>query len=322
LNGFFACVSYVILIVDFLQKAFEGLFGLEVSRPVLVWGSTIFFLLPLSHARNLSALRFTSILGLGIIGLVFAYVVMDFIGGLPANFDNLSADLFRIDMGIFSTVAICTGAFKAHYNAPKFFSELGCDLTAHTRMVAISFSAAFAVYSSFALAGLGLFGEGVLGNLLRNYSAEGNTPILMAWLGMAFAIIFTYPLVFSSARDSLLGMSGALQNMAKSRPGLTHVGATSIMVSLISVLACFLEDVSVVTGLLGATIGSCLCWIFPAFIYLRAARGSSDLERPLLTGAPKMRLKGSAALKGYAALIALFGTASMCIGLGSVFGVL
>lgn len=324
LNGFFACVSYVILIVDFLQKALEGLFGWEVSRSALVWANTILFLLPLSHARNLSALRYTSIMGLVIIGLVFAYIVLDFLGGLGTNMENLRGDLFRVDMGLFSTVAISTGAFKAHYNAPKFFKELGEDLKAHSQMVMISYGAAFAIYASFALAGLGLFGDKVLGNLLKNYSAEGNVPILMAWLGMAFAIVFTYPLVFSSARDSIIGMSSALKTAAESQPVATHVGITSSMVFAISTLACFLEDVSVVTGLLGATIGSCLCWIFPALIYLRVSGGSGkELNAPLLPGGTKNRkLKGDSALKCYSVILVLGGTASMVIGICSVFGLL
>jgi len=324
LNGFFACVSYVILIVDFLQLALEGLFGWNVSRSALVWETTILFLLPLAHARNLSALRYTSIMGLAIIGMVFAYIVLDFLGGLGANVENLRGDLFRMDMGLFSTVAIATGAFKAHYNAPKFFQELGEDLKAHSQMVMISYCAAFAIYASFALAGLGLFGDKVLGNLLKNYSPEGNVPILLAWLGMAFAIVFTYPLVFSSARDSIIGMSSALQTAAKSQPAATHVGITSSLVVSISILACFLEDVSVVTGLLGATIGSCLCWIFPALIYLRVSGGSGkELNAPLLPGGTKNRkLKGDRALKVYSSILVLVGTASMCIGICSVFGLL
>ena len=43
------------------------------------------------------------------------------------------------------------------YNAPKFFKELGEDLKAHSQMVIISYVSAFAIYASFALAGLGPF---------------------------------------------------------------------------------------------------------------------------------------------------------------------
>merc|ERR1719188_1384127 len=143
-------------------------------------------------------------LGLCIIGLVWLYVIGDFLSNISTGIENLQENALRLDMGIFTTIAISTGAFKAHYNAPKFFKELGEDLKAHSQMVMISYGAAFAIYASFALAGLGLFGDNVLGNLLKNYSAEGNVPILLAWLGMAFAIVFTYPLVFSSARDSII----------------------------------------------------------------------------------------------------------------------
>merc|ERR1712194_596614 len=145
-------------------------------------------------------------IGLAIIAMVFLYVLLDFFGSLEEAGPNLRAQAFRLDFGIFSTIAMCTGAFKAHYNAPKFFNELNSDLGAHARMVFISYSTCFLLYASFAIAGLGLFGDEILGNVLRNYGAEGNKAILLAWLGMAFAITFTYPLVFTSARDSLIGM--------------------------------------------------------------------------------------------------------------------
>lgn len=322
INGFFICVAYNILVADFLQKALEGLLGWAgAPRPLLIWSSTLAITLPLSHARNLSPLRYTSMLGIAIIGLVFMYVLTDFQGNIGIAKSNLQQHAIRLDMGSFSTLALCTGAFQAHYNSPRIFKELGCSLRAHAFTVATSFGVAFLVYSSFAVAGLGLFGDALHGNVLKNYPAEGNIAILLAWLGMAFSIVFTYPLVFTTGRDSLISLVPALQRAGRRRPLSTHVAITSSLVAVISMVACTLEDVSLVTGLLGATIGSCLCWIFPASIYLKAALGGPlpDLEEPLLPGkkpvAPKAMPAGGGALVAYSSSMVLVGALSMSVGI-------
>ena len=90
---------------------------------------------------------------------------------------------------------------QAHYNAPKFFAELGRSLQEHSRMVLRSFSVAFSVYSLFAVAGLGLFGKDLQGNMLRNYPVS-NKPILLAWLGMAISVTFTYPFTLITGREA------------------------------------------------------------------------------------------------------------------------
>merc|ERR1719198_821274 len=87
---------------------------------------------------------------------------------------------------------------------------------------------------------------------------------------MAFAILFTYPLVFTTGRNSLIGLVPALQRISYARPVASHVAITTTMVAAISWVACMTDDVSVVTGMLGATIGALLCWIFPAMVYLKA----------------------------------------------------
>jgi len=331
-NGFFICVAYNILVADFLQKALEGLLGWDSApRPLLIWTSTMAITLPLCHARNLSPLRYTSMLGLAIIGFVFLYVLMDFFGDLTAATPRLRAHALRLDMGLFSTLALCTGAFQAHYNSPRIFKELGCDLQAHTQTVVNSFGAAFLIYSSFAVAGLGLFGDDLLGNVLKNYPAEGNTAVLMAWLGMAFSVVFTYPLIFTTGRDSLIALVPALQRASRRSPTRTHMGITSTLVMLIAAAACVVEDVSLVTGLLGATIGSCLCWIFPAGIYLKATIGSASPEmqenaEPLLPGKagaalPKLPTAGGL-MVAYAAAMVAVGTLSMSVGVGKTLGLL
>jgi len=330
-NAFFACVSYNILVADFQVKALEGLFGIiDFHRAKLIWMNTLLITMPLSHVRNLSALRYTSILGLAIIAFVISYVVSDFYSSRAVKKHNLHLHMYRVDIGLFSTLALCTGAFQAHYNSPKFFRELGCDLAAHRRVVVMSFAAALCIYSSFAISGLGLFGSELCGNVLKNYPAEGNRFVLLSWLGMAFAIVFTYPLVFTTGRDSFIGLMPAIQKAAQKRPLRTHMLCTSIPVALIAAVACLVQDVSVVTGTLGATVGASLCWIFPASTYLRvtsaAAAELHECKAPLIPSGTRTSrgpvVRGSPGQRACARAMVVIGLLSMAVGLSKTFGLL
>ncbi|CAK9026190.1 Putative sodium-coupled neutral amino acid transporter 7 (Solute carrier family 38 member 7) [Durusdinium trenchii] len=221
-NCFFACVAYTILTADFLQKAAEGLLGTVPNRILLIICNTCCFMLPLSHAKDLSALRYTSMLGL----VIVAFVCLGSLAELGWRRNRVctpsyTAHALHLNMGIFRTVALCTGAFQAHYNAPRIFKQLGGDLKAHAQTVVASFSTALTIYSVFAVSGLGLFGDELVGNVLRNYDPD-NTAIMMVWFGMAFAVIFTYPLVFTAAREALVGSQPALQEALRKQPLLAH----------------------------------------------------------------------------------------------------
>mmetsp|Transcript_38123 Transcript_38123/g.47259 ORF Transcript_38123/g.47259 Transcript_38123/m.47259 type:complete len:141 (+) Transcript_38123:1-423(+) len=138
---------------------------------------------------------------------------------------------------------------------------------------------------------------------------------MMVWFGMAFAIIFTYPLVFTAARESLVGSQPALQEALRKRPLLAHVAITCTMVCGISFVACCVQDVSKVTGTLGAVVGSSLCWICPSSVYLKLSRGDS-LSRPL-NGKPLLPYYGP--LSVYTSFLILVGSISIVVGVHAVW---
>lgn len=256
-------------------------------------------------------------LGLVIVAFVFLFIVHDCFGNFEHARNNLKAHALHLNMGIFRTVALCTGAFQAHYNAPRIFKQLGGDLKAHAQTVVASFSTALTIYSVFAVSGLGLFGDELVGNVLRNYDPD-NTAIMMVWFGMAFAVIFTYPLVFTAAREALVGSQPALQEALRKQPLLAHVSITCTMVCAISFVACCVEDVSKVTGTLGAVVGSSLCWICPSSVYLKLSRkGSTELSVPLRNGKPLLPLYP--ALYAYTSLLVLVGSFSILVGVHAVW---
>jgi len=237
---------------------------------------------------------------------------------------NFQGDLMEFNFGIFYATSVFTGAFKTHYNAPTFYRELGEDLAAHARVVRKSFGAALVVYALFALAGFGIWGNNVEGNVLKNYSqaaeSETNGPVLVAVLGMAVAVTLSYPLVFNSGRAAFYGLAPALEKAKETNPRRVHLAVTTFMVLFISCVACFVRDVQVVVGLTGATIGMSLCFIIPAMVHLkivfspvRAALQHSHVDVGQLCSKP---------LIAFAILLLTFGSVSVVLGSLVVLGIL
>mmetsp|Transcript_62498 Transcript_62498/g.116170 ORF Transcript_62498/g.116170 Transcript_62498/m.116170 type:complete len:434 (+) Transcript_62498:74-1375(+) len=322
-NSFFACTSYLVLVADFLQKALEGLFGWQdVSRAMLIFFSSIVPLV-LSHARNLEPLKYTSMMGLVIIALVFAYVCLTAAKSPGPVLENWKGHAFGLNLGLFSTLALSTGAFQAHYNAPRIYNEVGGRLDAHITTVRRSFGIAFCIYAAFALSGFGLHGKEVHGNVLKSFDPD-DICILLAWLGMAFSIIFTFPLVLTTGRDALISIVPPLTQASKRSPTATHVSVTCSMVCTIVAMACCVEDVSIVTRFLGATVGASLCWIYPACAYLAVAAPSKSagLAKPLLQKNAEQKVVGPPWLKVSAYGMIVVGALSMSVGLADTFGFL
>lgn len=273
LNGIFGCLSYVILVCDFFEESLPPLVHLHPSRWSIILVDTVLIILPLSHIKDLSPLRIPSLIGMVIISYIFAYLIADWAGQFDVSISNFESGLAKCDVGLFFAASVFTGAFKAHYNAPTFYRELGEDIGAHSRVVKKAYVSSFVIYALFAVAGYGIFGSGVEGNILKNYASEDGMSfaILVALLGMAFAITLSYPLVFNSGRAAFYGLFPSLERARERNPAKVHIALTTSMVATISLMACFVRNVQIVVGLTGATIGMALCFILPSLVYFKLA---------------------------------------------------
>merc|ERR1712194_225438 len=244
---------------------------------------TLLVLLPLSLARDLRRLAFTSSLGLCIVAYVVVLVLRDYWLNAP---EEMSPEvvLCEFRVGAFKAVALYTHAFVAHYSAPKLYSEFRRPTSLRwLRVVLIAYLLAFAIYASFAIAGFRRFEGAVLGNVLRNYESE--LSILIAWLGMGFSIAFPYPVVFNSTREALLHL---MSHEAAAR----RYTSTSIWLLVGTVLvASMFEDVSVVNAIAGSILGCSVAYINPSLLLfytlraqLAAKSGKKDSQESLLPG--------------------------------------
>lgn len=260
-NSAIACTAIMVLIGDFSHRAISGLTGLDVSRSLclLLAGSGI--VTPLCMLSSFSALKYSSVLGLVATGYAFAYVAVDGLSHQGRPIDG------QVTVSVLKAWALFCTSFLCHYNAPVFFYQLESPSPKRFRiMTATAFSTVCIVYIIFGLAGYRIFGHDLKGNVLESYT-QSTVPLLFAWAAMAFSLIFTYPLVFASLKES----------MNELVPG----GQTSLSVILAVVLtmvaALIEDDVSLFNAIKGATSACILAFVIPALLVIKATQSTQRL---------------------------------------------
>jgi len=263
-------------------------------------------LVPLSLLKDLAPLRFSSIAGL--CATLYGFSLLSSDAATTVSITDpagpVMLNLFPVRVDFFASLALFSSAFMAHYNSPKFYADLQDNtLPRFAALVFGAFSIALVAFSIFGFSGFALFGFGVQGNVLTNYG--GGTKVMLAWLGMAFSVIFTYPLVFSTFRESaasLLLRSGHIKDAASSS---FRVPFTLVAVAASVVGGTFLSNVAVVNGVKGAVLSACLAFIYPALIHLRLTGSMGVPSTPLMRMASRILICVGAS-SGVMALLAMF----------------
>jgi amino acid permease len=103
-------------------------------------------------------------------------------------------------------ICMLNEAFVAHYNAPRFYTELKNNtIERYATMVALSFGVSGTIYLLVMVFGFLTFGASCDGYILNNYS--NNDPLAtVCRLCVAGALICTYPVVFVGVRDGFLDL--------------------------------------------------------------------------------------------------------------------
>ena len=104
-------------------------------------------------------------------------------------------------------------------------------------------------------AGYLTFGKSCSGLILNNYSSND------LWIGasrvaVAISLVFSYPLAFVGMRDGFMDL---MKVSAEKKSSSSYVNTlTVVLLSILTLLACTLKDVSFVLAFGGATLGNAL----------------------------------------------------------------
>jgi amino acid permease len=295
------CLACSVIYSGILGDVFTqliGQFGLLSpiwnDRTTNIVAITVTLLLPLSLIKDLSALAFTSILGFSAITYTVLFVIVRALDGtynLPAgkflqdglltafpSFEKTSFWNFDfISLVLASNLGL---AYIAHYNGPNFYRSLKKANSKKFRIVVnISFTILVVLYIAIMTAGYSTFGDSCQGNILLNYHPDD----VLATLGRVatgFSILFGFPLVASGAREAIIGIASSLANDSFGADK-NHLKLVCGILGLVTLVACTVNDVSLVVGLTGAALGSFIVYICPPLIFTKAimmVKGPDSVE--------------------------------------------
>lgn len=181
-----AVLAYSMILADTSTSLLQTA-GYTVARTPALLAVTSMILLPLCWMKNLSSLAPFSLLGsLGMGYTAIAMAIRYFgkayaVGGkfvvakhLAPKFGTQGASA-AVSPSVFILVSMLSTAYMAHFNAPKFYTELKDNTIARfNTVVSSSFGIAIALFASMASLGFLTFGSASNGLILNNYAnADG-----------------------------------------------------------------------------------------------------------------------------------------------------
>ncbi len=285
-----AALSYAIIIGDSFASVASLAGAPALLRKPNSWILLLstFVLLPLSLLRDLSALAPAAVVGTA--GTIYTalFTTKRYLDGSYAAGGRFIASLATkpefatsgsvINLAMFVLISMCSSAYVAHYNAPRFYKELAPPpdgspkLGRFNRVVGGGFTLAALLSVVIMAAGFLTFGASTQGFLLNNY-ATADVGALIARLGIGVSIVTSYPLNFVALRDGVC----ALFNLSKYAPRTDfHWAITLTLLCAFNGLALVLKDLGLIVALGGAVLGSAIVYIFPALMFIANMRRKQE----------------------------------------------
>jgi amino acid permease len=294
-------------LINFRDNSLVSFFLLSRSGFLVTITSAV--LLPLSLFDKVAELRYTCFLGVGcVIGMVIIVASRLFIDGVsPDIMDNwIYALLPRGAWEATSSMGILTFAFCSQPNVPTIFYELGDrTIAGMTKAVNGSVVLCLIIYTLIGLSGFLQFGANTASSVILNLQPdffEGRMVVVFAYALMAFAVCMSFPLNIFPIKLTFeqLFIEFGIRNI---NAAVRVVVVTSVILSL--GCAVFIPKVSTIFDLIGNTVGSLICFVFPPVLYIKI----------LSLGAPLFCRRS---LKAW--IVLLVGCALLCVGLSTSLG--
>jgi len=275
LKTIFTCLTYAIVIGESFSRilAAFGVQGLFSTSQAVLIGISLCILLPLCLQRDLSILSYTSMIG--ICGQVWVVLFMQIRymdksytpGGIyyeqieardRPSFGDGGVLYWKTSAATFVLLGSLSTAFIAHYNAPKFYSQLRDATPARfNRVVAGAFGFSMVIYFWIMSVGYLTFGKAAEGLILNNYS-EHDPLATSARIAIGFAVTFGFPFGFTGLRDSTMSVF----EMGSDK----FVPVTLTLLTFITTMGCFFHDLGLANSLGGAVFGALITLIFPGLL--------------------------------------------------------
>eukprot|EP01006_Ploeotia_vitrea_P016972 TRINITY_DN47929_c0_g1_i1.p1 TRINITY_DN47929_c0_g1~~TRINITY_DN47929_c0_g1_i1.p1 ORF type:complete len:465 (-),score=25.67 TRINITY_DN47929_c0_g1_i1:1356-2699(-) len=266
-------VSYHLLIYQFFSPIIDGFVEDENNhylanvKAFWIWnGALIVFCLCLF--RNLSALRYTSMLGISFILYLVVLIVIN-----AGQIDN-PAGLHQIPVlqhgvEIFQALGLMLFSLSFHYNVPRYYGELqNRSMKKMMSLVAGCYFTIICLFLTVILCGVYAYGAGLHSNIVQDLPTDFRTypQYGILRLGLGVMIICTYPIIQFQTRSAVVTF--ACVASGKPRPFFEESLLWRVVMSgcILVVAACIgwaAPNVGVVLGYNGALAGALQLLVIP-----------------------------------------------------------
>lgn len=283
-----ACVAYAMILADSWQSLLHRSGVCDLSRTETLVMITTALLLPLCLQKNVKALAPFSLMGLlGMITTACA-ILWRYQDGSYSEMGLYRPELILEPQfgttgpdwhGVILACTLAT-AFVAHYNAPRFFTELqDRTIPRFNRVIASSYGFATLLFGLVSCAGFLTFGSTCQGYILNNYAPD-DPVVLLAQAAVALAITVTFPLPFVGLRDNVADILNATPSQRQEES--YRVGLSCMLLLGIIATASSVHDLALLLSIGGGTFSTAVATVFPTLMY-RASFPTATWETQLAT---------------------------------------
>ena len=252
------------------------------SRPAWVT-IAIVVVSPMSYAKSVDVLKYTSTLGLFFMIYVAALVTASF--AAPDSIDPCMDDAkdgvdhcggsvkkVAVNIGTLEALSLTTFAYNAQLVVPPVANELrGYTAARMDAAIGAAIAICAVLYCVVGHAGYETFGWGVNSDLLESYHAS--PAVTVARFAISLVVSFSVPImcnVFRRSTKSILEHQRAYPSLARAvvdRPDAFHVGASTFFLAFCYAIALAVDDLGLVLSLIGATGSTVIAYLIPTWAF-------------------------------------------------------
>lgn len=288
------CIAYLVVLGDLGPEILDKMglnYSLQSSRILLMAGISLLVILPLSLLRDIEILNVMSTISVGIYLLLVlkSFYEVGYQGithGISSNIE-----LWKFS-GVFQCVPIFSMALSCQTQVFEVYESLPePSLKTMDRVVSSAIDLCTFIYLSVGIAGYLAFADtNFTGNILISFAPSLMTDLIKA--GFLISIILSFPLCVLPCRTSLnsllYGRTTTFQPLETSVgspgpavhsstfSGLRFKFLTALIVVSTLIVGICIPNVEFILGLVGATLGTAVCSVAPAWIYLQVAPSTSN----------------------------------------------
>lgn len=311
------CVTYSMLLGDFTSDLLQQVVGRNVCIVALTCGC----LYPLALLPSLKALAPVSLLGVAGMGVTCAVMAWQYFfrAGHAASFGVIGTSSNPLSALVLGSMAATS--YLCHFSAAAFFKMVDNKRDDYKRLAVYGFGGTALINCIMLSIGFLTFGGNCASYILNNYASNDGLANVCR-LFMIVSVIGSYPFMVGGAKVSVCSLLASSKSMLKRRlgggsksavyrfmyntdanktdddgsdpsnndeaslemisPRLNKLITTTIVVAAM-IPSLIFQNAGLVISFNGATMGSCIAYIFPTFMALKSKQHATKKSRRINT---------------------------------------